>query len=159
MEAGPTCGCLKVQFKQEDGTSYTMTTTGHLDFLIINDTNTAQDLTKLELKFYYLNEGVLTSPAMQCSSFSGGGCSVVSASFIPFTPTRPTADSVMKLAFSSGSIPSGGSVEVRLTISNLPSATFDETKFFSYTAADTSYTDAPNITLYTSTTLLWGTHP
>jgi hypothetical protein len=151
--------CLKVQFKQEDGTSYTMTSTGHLDLNIVNQTSSAQDLTKLEPKFYFLSEGVLTNPAMQCVSFSGGGCSLVSASFIPFTPTKATADSVMKIGFSGGSIPAGGSVELRVTITNIPSATFDETKFYSYTAADTTYSDAPNITLYTSTTLLWGTHP
>jgi hypothetical protein len=151
--------CLKVQFKHEDGTSYTMTSTGHLDLDILNETSAAQDLTKLELKFYFLSEGVLTSPVMQCSSFSGGGCSMVSASFIPFVPTRPTADSVMKVGFSGGSIPAGGSVELHVSLANIPSATFDETKFYSYTAADTTYTDAPNITLYTGTTLLWGAHP
>jgi hypothetical protein len=151
--------CLKVQFKQEDGTNYTMTSTGHLDFNIVNDTNSAQDLTKLVIKFYFLSEGTLTNPSMQCSSFSAGGCFMVSGSFIAFTPTRPNADSVLKIAFSSGSIPAAGSVEVRVTLSNIPSASFDETKFFSYTAADTSYTDAPNITLYAGPTLLWGTHP
>jgi hypothetical protein len=139
-----------------------MTSAGHLDFNIVNGTSTTKDLTRLELKFYFLSESVLTSPVMQCSSFSAGGCSMVSASFVSVTPPRPTADSAMKVVFSGGSIPAGGSAEVRVILSNMPSATFDETRFYSYAAADTTYTDAPNIAVYSGAsfgTLLWGTPP
>jgi hypothetical protein len=87
---------------------------------------------------------------------------MVSASFLSYTPAQPTADSVMKIAFSAGSIPAGGSAEVRVILSNMPSVTFDETKFYSYAAADTTYADAPNVNIYSGAsfaTLLWGTPP
>jgi hypothetical protein len=37
--------------------------------------------------------------------------------------------------------------------------TFNELMHYSYAAADKTFTDAPNVTLYNAGTLIWGTQP
>ncbi len=149
-----------MQFKQGDGTNYTMATLAHLDFNIVNCGSAAQNLTAVVVDFYFLTGTALTSPTMSCYSFTGtGGCTVVSGAFAPFTP-KPGADEVMKISFTSGTIAAGGSVDLHTHLFNSTSAgTFDETTFYSYTAADTSYSDSTKITLYVNGALVWGTVP
>jgi hypothetical protein len=68
----------------------------------------------------------------------------------------------MQLSFSGSlSIPPGGSFEVHLGVHNpnYAGANWNETKNYSYTVGDTSYTNATNIGLYINGNLVWGMHP
>jgi hypothetical protein len=125
----------------------------------VNLGTATEDLSKVTLKYFYLAGTILTNPQVTCVSTSIGACSAVTPSYGTFTPSKPDADARFKLSFSGISIPAGGALAIHVTFQNNPSATFDETKDYSYTAADTSFTDAPNITLYSNGTLIWGKEP
>jgi hypothetical protein len=170
-EAGgcPTCS-LKVQFKEENGAS-TTTTDAHLDFDIVNTGNAARDMSGITLAFYYTSQGVLTSPTVDCYQVSPGSCPskgvtpsspTLAASFTPFSPSTPTADSTMVLAFPGVTIPAGGNLLVRVGLHNL-SATggFDLTKDYSYSQIDggLTFADAPNVPLFYNGALVWGMEP
>jgi hypothetical protein len=167
-DAGPCPTCaLKVQFKQENGTS-TTTTNAHLDFNIVNMGTAVQDMDEITLEFFFTAQGVLTTPTVDCYQVSLGACpSPVSASsssleavFRSYRSTTSTADSLMLLAFSGISIPAGGSLVVRVGLHNMTSTgNFDLTKDYSFTAADSAFADAPNIPLYYNGLLLWGQEP
>jgi hypothetical protein len=171
-DAGPCPTCaLKVQFKQENGTT-TTTTNAHLDFNIVNAGSAPQDMSEITLEYFYTAQGILTSPAVDCYQVSPTACPVPNlltsssspllAIFRPYTPATATADSYMLLAFSGITIPAGGSLLVRVGLHNMTSTStsnFDLTKDYSFTAADTALTDAPNIPLYYNGILLWGTPP
>jgi hypothetical protein len=137
----------------------TTTTVGHLDFNIVNLGSAPQDLSKITLKYFYLAGTILTNPQVTCLSTSIGACSAVTPSYGAFTPSKPNADARFKLSFAGVTLPAGGALAIHVTFQNNPSATFDETKDYSYTAADKTFTDAPNITLYDNGTLIWGTQP
>jgi hypothetical protein len=169
-EAGLCSTCsLKVQFKEENGAS-TTTTDAHLDFDIVNTGSAAQDMTGVTLGFFYTSQGVLTSPTVDCYQVSPGACPspitasspTLAASFQPFSPATPTADSTMILAFPGVTIPAGGNLLVRVGLHNL-SATgaFDLTKDYSFTATGSAsaFADAPNVPLYSNGALIWGTEP
>jgi hypothetical protein len=129
-------------------------------------------MSEITLEFFYTAQSVLTTPGVDCYQVMPGACpnpnmltsssSPVLVVFRPYTPATATADSYMLVAFTGITIPAGGSLLVRLGLHNTTSTStskFDMTKDYSYTAADTAFTDAPNIPLYYNGILLWGTPP
>jgi hypothetical protein len=157
-----------VQFKQENGTN-TTTTNAHLDFTIVNSGTTAQDMTEITLAFYYLAQGALPSPMVDCYQVMPGACpspqttsssSPIAVLFRPHSPATSSADSYALFLFDGVTIPAGGSLVVRVGLHNMGgSVMFDLTKDYSFTAADAAYVDAPNIPLYYNGILIWGTEP
>jgi hypothetical protein len=170
-DAGPCPTCaLKVQFKHENGTN-TTTTNAHLDFNIVNMGSAPQDMSEITLEYFYTAQGILTTPMVDCYQVSLAMCPVpqttsssspLLAIFRPYTPATATADSYLLLAFTGITIPAGGSLLVRVGLHNTTSTStslFDLTKDYSFTAADTALTDAPDIPLYYNGILLWGAPP
>lgn len=145
-----------------NGETLTAANNAHLDFKIVNNGTNAQSTSPLELRYWYLNQGVLTNPTVDCYYVSLGSCpSAFSAGYNAYTPHTNSADTYMQLSFTALSIPAGGTFEIHLGLHNVnySGGTWDETKNYSFTAADTSFGVATNVGLYQSGTLIWGMLP
>jgi hypothetical protein len=165
---------LQVQFQNGDN-SNTTNNAGHPFMRIVNTGTSAQDLGAITLKYFYTSQNVLPTPEVDnyYASLNGSGITVpstlsssttpVAVTFGAFSPATSTADSYFKLSFSAGtSVQPGQALELHLGLRNNPyGSNFDETKDYSFTAADMppSFTTTDKITLYSAGMLIWGTEP
>jgi hypothetical protein len=162
---------LQVQFQNMD--SNTTTNAGHPFLRIVNTGSSPQDLSAITLKFFYTSQSVLPTPEVDSyyASLNSNGITLtspftssstpVAVTFGAFTPATSMADSYFQLSFSGISVNGGGgALELHIGLRNNPyGSMFDETKFYSFTAADTSFTTTSKVTLYSAGMLIWGTEP
>ena len=156
----PTCNnCpLVVEYLTTTTTATTQDIRPHLQ--IINNGNSAQDMTQLTVRYWFTADGS-TSQAFACD-YAMMGCGIVSANFVTMAMAKNEADHYLELSFTGGSInPGGGSsgeIQARFHDTNYQ-VTFTQTNDYSFDATKTQYAQWANVTLYRNGTLVWGTEP
>jgi endo-1,4-beta-xylanase len=148
---------LELQFKTEDST--TTVQDSHLDFKIINNGTSAQDMTVISVKYFYLAQ-TRPNPTVACYYANGGGCGSITETFATLSAPKSNADSSVEFQFTSGSLAAGGgNMEFHVGLHNTGfGASFDESKDYSFSTSS-SYADSMTSTMYRSGTLIWGTEP
>jgi hypothetical protein len=128
-------------------------------FEIQNTGASAQDMSVLTLRYWYTAQGS-ASQAYDCD-YAMVGCGAVQATFAAATAPTAAADHYMEVSFTAGSIAPGessGEIQTRFHDTGY-AVTFDQTKDYSFDAADTAYAQWNQVTLYRNGTLVWGVEP
>jgi hypothetical protein len=85
--------------------------------------------------------------------------------FSALTPSTPTADTILTISFSSGSLPSGGILVVDILFQGdgpdgaAYGALFTQSNDYSYNGMDTALTASQTITIDVSGATVWGMAP
>ncbi len=126
---------------------------------VVNTGSTSVALNTVTVRYYFTRDTTASLTAF--CDYTPRGCSNVTTSFGTVSPAAPTADSYLQIAFSSGagSLSAGqGTGDIQLRVAKSDWSNFNETNDYSY-AGNASLTDSPNITVYVSGALVWGTPP
>jgi len=131
-------------------------------FQILNNGVVGEDISVVTLRYWYTEDGSM-SQAFACDYTAlAGGCASISATFVAMTTPTPTADHYMELSFASGTIPgeggSTGPIQTRFHDSAY-AAMMMQSNDYSFDAADSTYTQSMQVTLYRSGMLVWGVEP
>lgn len=129
-------------------------------FNIINHGTSAVALSTLTIRYFYTKDGSSATGQNFVCDYAQIGGGNVSAVFGTFTGTN--ADEYLELHFSAGagSLAAGastGQIEARVYGNGYPQ--MNQANDYSFTPADTAFTDSQTVTLYQSGTLIWGTEP
>ena len=132
-----------------------------LGLQVENTGDAALDLTTVTLRYWFTNDYGSGGLDSRCNYVPAPlDCSKVRRAVGTVEPARVGGDRYLELAFTSGTLPAGGStggIQVQVFRSG-GSGPFDQTDDFSHTTRS-SLGDAPNVTLYVDGNLAWGTEP
>ncbi len=129
-------------------------------FRIHNDGFHEVALTELTIRYWYTREGE-DSEASDCW-WAQVGCENIRRSNFAMATPADGADHYFEVGFRSGAgqlAPGADSGEMKLAFHKGDWTDYDENDDHSYTAGQTSFADAPNVTLHRNGTLVWGTEP
>ncbi|MFK0171644.1 glycoside hydrolase family 6 protein [Streptomyces sp. NPDC090306] len=152
---GSTSG-LKAQYKNNDSSA---TDNGIRPGLqLVNGGTAAVDLSKVTVRYWFTGESSSAGYQSFCD-WAQIGCSTVKLSTTALPQARTGADHYLEVGFSSGSLAAGansGDLQLRLAKSDW--SNFNEADDYSR-GTNTSYADAPKVTVYVGGTLVWGSEP
>lgn len=152
---GSTTG-LKAQYKNNGSSA---TDNGiNPGLQLVNGSTAAVDLSKVTVRYWFTGESSSAGYQSFCD-WAQIGCSTVKLSTGAVSPARTGADHYLEVGFSSGSLAVGantGDLQLRLAKSDW--SNFNEADDYSR-GTNTSYADAPKVTVYVGGTLVWGSEP
>ncbi|MEU7336452.1 glycoside hydrolase family 6 protein [Streptomyces sp. NPDC007074] len=147
---------LKAQYKNND--SATGDNGIRPGLKLVNGGSAAADLSKVTIRYWFTGESSSAGYQTFCD-WAQLGCSTVKTSVGTVSPGRTGADHYLEVGFTSGSLAAGAdSGELQLRMAKSDWSNFDESDDYSR-GANSSYADAPKVTVYVAGTLVWGTEP
>ncbi|MEU3245832.1 glycoside hydrolase family 6 protein [Streptomyces sp. NPDC006875] len=147
---------LKAQYKNND--SATGDNGIRPGLKLVNGGSAAADLSKVTIRYWFTGESSAAGYQTFCD-WAQLGCSTVKTSVGTVSPGRTGADHYLEVGLTSGSLAAGAdSGELQLRMAKSDWSNFDESDDYSR-GANSSYADAPKVTVYVAGTLVWGTEP
>jgi hypothetical protein len=127
---------------------------------IHNDGSAEVALSELKIRYWYTREGT-ASEASDCW-WAQLGCWNITRSNLAMATPADGADHYFEVGFTYGAgqlAPGADSGEMKFAFHKSDWSNYDENDDHSYIPGQTSFADAPNVTLYHNGTLVWGTEP
>jgi len=149
---------LKVQYRTMDTLSADNQIKPVLS--VVNTSGAAVPLSELKLRYWYTNEGGVAQ-TINCD-WAQVGCTNVTRTLVPVSPTRPNADTYLEVGFAAaaGNVNAGANIgEIQLRLNKNDWSNYTETNDHSYDITKTALADWTKVTLYRNGALVWGTEP
>jgi len=126
---------------------------------ITNTGTTSISLADVSLRYYYTADG--TQAQNFFCDWTHVGSSNVQGTFHTLATSKPSADSYLKISFTSsaGSIAPGQSIEIQTRFSKSDWSNYNQSNDYSFNATATSYTQNNKLTAYIGNVLQWGIEP
>ncbi|NUS14494.1 MAG: glycosyl hydrolase family 5, partial [Streptomyces sp.] len=149
-------GALKVQYKNNDSSPGDNQIKPGLQ--LVNTGSTSVSLSTVTVRYWFTSDGGASTFTTNCD-YAVIGCGNVSQSVTATSSPRTGADHYLQVSFTGGSLAAGASTgDIQARLNKTDWSNFSETGDYSY-GTNTSYADAPRITVYVNGTLVYGTEP
>ena len=158
--SGTGSGTPSVTAEYETSTTGAATSTISNQIELVNNGTSAIPLSDLTVRYWFTEDG--TGPLDYVCEYAPVGCTNLTGSYAAVSPAVTGADHYLQLSFASGAgslLPGASTGGIQNEMFQSSYAAMTQTNDYSFNAADTSFTANPDITVYDSGTLIYGTAP
>lgn len=128
-------------------------------FRITNTGSSAISLSQLKIRYYFTEDG--TQNQNFWCDWSTVGSSNVTGSFIKLDTVKDDADTCLEIGFTSsaGTLAPGASIEVQARFAKEDWSNYNQENDFSFSNANSGYSDYTKVAAYLGDSLIWGSEP
>jgi cellulose 1,4-beta-cellobiosidase len=153
---GTGTGTVKAQYKNNDTSPGDNQIKPGLQ--LVNTGSTPVNLPTVTIRYWFTSDGGAPTFTTNCD-YAALGCGTLTQKVVTMPTAKTGADHYLEVAFTSGTLAAGASTgDIQNRLNKTDWSNFNENDDYSH-ATNTTYTDAPKITVYINGTLTYGTEP
>lgn len=152
---------VSIQVNYRDGTGgQTPVNTIKPDVQIINTGGSSINLSQITIRYWYTSDSN-ASQTFTCD-YAFLGCTNITATFVPISPTRTGADTYLQIGYTTGAgnlAPGANTGDLQDRVNKSDWSNYDQSNDYSYNGSLTSFGPWSKVTVYYQGQLIWGTQP